>query len=998
VRPSRFLAVTATAVAGAAILLPAVASAGSTQALKVSAPARATLNSQFAIRIALPANGAASAFEASVLADDSAAQVVAGIPGGAGRMLSPAVSKSASRVGFYGGAPAKGTDLMDILVQPTKSGILVVRLALPVAVDAAGKRIPVRFTTTTLRIRVGGSKKVLRPLASAKGHSLKAGSKVRLDVDGNGRVQRADLYQAIAAWDSTAGNGPACGPTGATGDVDGDGCTTVRDLQLLTHSAPKATKAVASRHLTAVGSPTFTATKTWVVNTTDDLVDATPGNKICLTAAGTCSLRAALDESNRRAGNDLITFNIPGGAGQTIQLTSQLTQINSAGGAVMIDGYTQPGSKVNTDPLVSNAIPGVVINGGYANASSKSASLMITSANNIVRGLAFKDAGRAIVIYGTSASYNYLVGNFFGMDASGNFSGNTGYAGVDEDGSSYNTIGTPDLADRNVFAGFFYNVDHVSPGTTYNKEQNNLFGMSPDGTQVRGASCDNVDHNVGPQHNLLGGLGFREGNVISGGGCDAVEYSHGWNQSLPPRQDNSAQYQVDYNTIQGNLIGLAPDGHYDYRYVPAQGRGDENDGSGVNVIDGANYTLVEGNYIAAHVNGVQIFAPYTNHNTVRNNHIGVTPSGAPSYIGFAGVSVRWQSSDNVITGNDIQNTGQNPNQQYNGNTNGGYGCNTNDQNLPLGCSAGVKISETTNKRNLVSRNTFQNIGNGIGVDLAPIGVVNPNDVGDADTGANQMENFPDNLVATTTGVSGNAPANTTVELYSTTVAPTGNGPGEVYLTTVTATARGTFSASVSLAPGTIVTATATDSTNNTSEFGPNAVVPGAAPIVHGVTYDTFWNLDGSQSLYTTPQGTQPTATSILYGPFQSPTNIGDNFGTRLRAILTVPTTGQYTFYIASDDNGALFLSPSTDPALETKIAFQPNWDPPFTYTYDANQTSAPVSLTAGQQVFIEAWAKEAGGGDNLDVAWSGPGIAQQLIGRQYLTATTLGCSGWCPGP
>ena len=38
--------------------------------------------------------------------------------------------------------------------------------------------------------------------------------------------------------------------------------------------------------------------------------------------------------------------------------------------------------------------------------------------------------------------------------------------------------------------------------------------------------------------------------------------------------------------------------------------------------------------------------------------------------------------------------------------------------------------------------------------------------------------------------------------------------------------------------------------------------------------------------------------------------------------------------------------------------------------------SAPVNLVAGQQYYIEAFAKEGTGGDNLSVAWSGPGIAR----------------------
>ena len=50
--------------------------------------------------------------------------------------------------------------------------------------------------------------------------------------------------------------------------------------------------------------------------------------------------------------------------------------------------------------------------------------------------------------------------------------------------------------------------------------------------------------------------------------------------------------------------------------------------------------------------------------------------------------------------------------------------------------------------------------------------------------------------------------------------------------------------------------------------------------------------------------------------------------------------------------------------------------------------SAPVNLVAGQQYYIEAFSKEGTGGDNLSVAWSGPGIARQVIPGDALTPTT----------
>jgi hypothetical protein len=129
---------------------------------------------------------------------------------------------------------------------------------------------------------------------------------------------------------------------------------------------------------------------------------------------------------------------------------------------------------------------------------------------------------------------------------------------------------------------------------------------------------------------------------------------------------------------------------------------------------------------------------------------------------------------------------------------------------------------------------------------------------------------------------------------------------------------------------------------------------------------------------------------------ESPTDRGDNLGTRLQALLTAPATGSYTFWIASDDNGRLMLSTSADPAGRTLIAHVDSWTPSEAFDTFPTQQSAAVNLVAGQQYYIEAFSKEGGGGDNLAVAWSGPGIARQVIPGSVLAPTTTGCAGWCP--
>lgn len=103
---------------------------------------------------------------------------------------------------------------------------------------------------------------------------------------------------------------------------------------------------------------------------------------------------------------------------------------------------------------------------------------------------------------------------------------------------------------------------------------------------------------------------------------------------------------------------------------------------------------------------------------------------------------------------------------------------------------------------------------------------------------------------------------------------------------------------------------------------------------------------------------------------------GNDYGARVRAYLTPVTSGAYTFYIASDDQGSLLLSSDDDPANAAEIASVSGWTGYREWDkYPLEQTSAVINLTAGVSYFIEARVKEGGGGDHVAVAWTGPGIA-----------------------
>lgn len=108
--------------------------------------------------------------------------------------------------------------------------------------------------------------------------------------------------------------------------------------------------------------------------------------------------------------------------------------------------------------------------------------------------------------------------------------------------------------------------------------------------------------------------------------------------------------------------------------------------------------------------------------------------------------------------------------------------------------------------------------------------------------------------------------------------------------------------------------------------------------------------------------------------FDSGSGITDNYGARIRAYVIPPVSGSYTFHISSDNNGALFLSPDANPVNAVQIATVETYSSYQTWNAYDSQTSAPVTLTAGQRYFIEGRVKEGTGSDHLSVAWKGPSI------------------------
>jgi len=132
----------------------------------------------------------------------------------------------------------------------------------------------------------------------------------------------------------------------------------------------------------------------------------------------------------------------------------------------------------------------------------------------------------------------------------------------------------------------------------------------------------------------------------------------------------------------------------------------------------------------------------------------------------------------------------------------------------------------------------------------------------------------------------------------------------------------------------------------------------------------------------------PTGTQILT-LFEGPTNRANQFGARMRAWLYAPVTGDYKFWIATDDNGELWLSTDDTPANKQLISTcgldGAGWAAPQDWTDPDVTPSGLIRLVAGEKYYVEALMKEGGGGDNIAVGWTTPFDSTiQVIPGSYL--------------
>ncbi len=111
--------------------------------------------------------------------------------------------------------------------------------------------------------------------------------------------------------------------------------------------------------------------------------------------SGAGSLRQAILDANANPGLDTIAFDIPGPGVHTI---TPLSNLDFLFDPVIVDGYSQPGSSPNTDPVGTNAVllielDGSAIGGGF------SLGLNINKGSSTIQGLVINRCATAIVTF-----------------------------------------------------------------------------------------------------------------------------------------------------------------------------------------------------------------------------------------------------------------------------------------------------------------------------------------------------------------------------------------------------------------------------------------------------------------------------------------------------------------------------------------------------------------------------------------------------------------------
>jgi hypothetical protein len=162
----------------------------------------------------------------------------------------------------------------------------------------------------------------------------------------------------------------------------------------------------------------------------------------------------------------------------------------------------------------------------------------------------------------------------------------------------------------------------------------------------------------------------------------------------------------------------------------------------------------------------------------------------------------------------------------------------------------------------------------------------------------------------------------------------------------------------------------TDLANNTIIEGTTVTIQTWKVASGFVTFDVYDTGGGNEVAILTSHPSFPDNPQVTYylPGFDTrkvfPTNSREGYGGRLSGVFIPPTSGNWVFYLSSDDSSELYFNPSgKEPAGKVLLTAETACCNGF-----ASHASAPQALIAGEQYYIEALYKEGGGGDYCQVA------------------------------
>jgi CSLREA domain-containing protein len=478
-----------------------------------------------------------------------------------------------------------------------------------------------------------------------------------------------------------------------------------------------------------------------------------------------CSLREAIQAANANPGPDEIIFLFGEGGIHTIFPETPLPPFLDNG--TTLDGTRSP---------YFGGVPLTVLD---FRALERGAGLVLATDDNVVRGLSIVGTETVDGIY-VDGSRNRIEGNYIGVEPTGTARGN-------QAGIRFYSTGSDNMVIENLISGNEVGIQIYSDHQTI---LGNWIGLNPAGTSKLGDQVIGIE--IFSDGNRIGSESPESRNVISGHYTGIYIHMH-----------------ADSNSIMNNYIGTNAEGT---AAVPNSLRGIHVIDSQQNAIGGdepGTGNLISGNGTGIYSCSGMLF--------IRGNKIGTDASGSLPIPNNIGIDFSCAGEGSIIGGGTL----------------------TSVQNLiAFNTAAGINVDRALNfsiENNVITRNG----GDGISIFSASssdegtkititqnrifsnggLGIIfHSNDV-------NRGIAPPVITGAASLYASGTSCTGCRVELFLADPDPSGYGEGKTYLTSANALSDGTFMIRFSdIGACQQLTATATDTFGNTSEFSRNAGV------------------------------------------------------------------------------------------------------------------------------------------------------------------------------